>query len=46
VLVGVVVPRRRSRGVRQAGVYEWFNEGFDTDDLRAAKSLLGTLATE
>lgn len=25
------------------GVYDWFREGFETADLRAAKSLLATL---
>jgi predicted ATPase len=28
-----------------AGIYGWFNEGFDTVDLRAAKALLDELST-
>jgi class 3 adenylate cyclase len=28
-----------------AGIYGWFTEGFDTADLRAAKTLLGELST-
>jgi len=39
----------QSQGRRQdayellAPVYDWFTEGFDTSDLRAAKALLGAL---
>jgi class 3 adenylate cyclase/tetratricopeptide (TPR) repeat protein len=35
--------RREEAHVALAGVYGWFTEGFDTTDLKAAKSLLDTL---
>jgi predicted ATPase len=36
--------RREEAHAALAGVYEWFTEGFDTADLKAAKALLETLA--
>ena len=35
--------RREEAHATLAGVYDWFTEGFDTTDLKAAKTLLATL---
>ena len=35
----------RTRHQRQAPVYGWFTEGFDTRDLKEAKALLDELAS-
>lgn len=38
--------KRREAHALLADVYGWFTEGFDTSDLRAAKALLDTVATD
>ena len=35
--------RREEAHAALAGVYDWFTEGFDTADLKAAKTLLDSL---
>ena len=36
--------RRKEAHAALAGVYDWFTEGFDTADLKAAKELLQALS--